>query len=64
MKCPKVVQERARRLAKAGSAGTKSKHNPFIMMPGPSLTQLHLSAVEEIGALGSWDAGKLFRIPN
>lgn len=53
---PGVIQERARGLVKGGRAGTRSKHNPFIMLPGPVLTQRHLGAVEETGALGSWEA--------
>lgn len=53
---PRVIQERARGLVKGGRAGTKSKHNPFIMLPGPVLTQQYLGAVEETSALGSWEA--------
>lgn len=30
-------------------------NNPFIIVPGPVLTQLLLCAVEEIAALGSWE---------
>ena len=37
--------ERARGIEKGGRTGTKGKHNSFIMMPGPFLTQLHLGAV-------------------
>lgn len=53
---PRRVQERARGLEKGGQTATKGKHNPFIMMPGPVLTQLPLDAVEEIEALVSWEA--------
>lgn len=53
---PRIIQERARGLEKGGRAGMKGKHNPFIMMPGPVLTQLPLGAVEEIEALVSWEA--------
>lgn len=53
---PRVLPERARGLVTGGRARTKSKRNPFIMVTGPILTQLHLRAVEEIGALGSWEA--------
>lgn len=51
-----IVQERAQRLEKGVRAGTEGKHNPFVMTPGPVLTQLDLDAVEEIEALGSWEA--------
>lgn len=58
---PRVVQERARGPVKGGRTGTKSKHNPFIMMPGPSW----LSSIWVWWRkLGLWTAGKLFKIPS